>query len=117
MPPRKHMKDECKLGAFVSVESGPYAAEEWTFGSAIRCRFSRVSTREVLDGAKVSATDVAVAVPDGTTVEASGRVQLTKRNNATLGTPEYYDIIGEPWQVKGNREIILNCQHVPAGAV
>ena len=117
MPPRKHMTDACKLGTFVEVSTGPYPTEEWTFGNALRCRFSRVSTREVMDGARVASTDVAIAVPAGTTVAPSSRVELTKRNNATLAPPEYYDVIGEPWPVKGNREIILNCQHVPAGAV
>lgn len=118
MPPRKHMRDACKIGARDAVTSGPRPTQTWTYGSAIRCRFVRnEATREVMDGTEVASTDVAFHLPADTTVSANGRIQLTERNNAALGTPEYFKVIGEPFFPNGNRTVVVNCQSVPAGAV
>lgn len=117
MPPRKHMRDKCQVGTWDAVNDGPYASEEWTYGSEIRCRFVRQSTREVIDGAEVAKSEVSIHLPGGTTVAENSRIKLTERNNTTLGTAEYFDVIGEPFYPIGNRTVVVNCRSVPVGAV
>lgn len=117
MPPRKHMRDACKVGSFTESTEGPNPIEEWVYGSEVRCRFVRGSTREVIDGVEVAHSDVMIHLPAGTDVSNTTRVQLTKRNNDTLITPEYFAVKGEPHYTRGNRSIVLKCTTIPAGAV
>ena len=116
MPPRPHMRDACQIGIYDTDTAGPEPGETWTYGSAIRCRFLRVSTRDVTDGNEHHLSDVQIHVPAGTTVSTSSRIKLTERNNTTLGTAEYFEVLGEPWNTEDNRVIVLNCQSVPVGA-
>ena len=99
--------DRCKILTKTSPSStDPEPTSSFSAGSEIRCRFSRTGTREVVDGTAASPVDCEIRVPAGTTVTASDRVRLTKRNGATVS--EDYAIVGEPWALKG--EIALNCQ-------
>lgn len=116
MAPRPHMRDVCQIGARDSVTSGPEPTESWTYGSATRCRFVRTSTREVLDGDVHGLSDVKIHLPASVTVSDSSQIKITKRNRATLGTPEYYRVMGEPWYLENNKVIVCNAVSVPVGA-
>lgn len=116
MAPRRHMRDACQIGTRDTVTSGPEPTESWTYAAEIRCRFVRTATREVLDGDAHGLSDVKIHMPAGNTVSDSTQIKLTKRNNATLGTPEYFRVMGEPWYLDNNRSIVCNCVSVPAGA-
>lgn len=116
MPPRLHMRDACQIGSRDAVTTGPEPTEAWTYGSAIRCRFARVSTREVVEGDVHEKTNVTITIPAGETVDDATRIKLTKRNRATLGTPEYFDVIGKPHYSQDNRCIVLDCVSVAKGA-
>lgn len=109
MAPRKHMRDLCQIGTFDTVTTGPEPTEAWTYASEGRCRFDRVNTRETVDGDKHSMTNVRIHLPIGVTITGSSRIKLTRRNGATLGTPEYYDVVGDPWYARDNRSIICDC--------
>ncbi len=117
MPPRPHMRDACKVGAYVEITVGGRPQEVWQYGAATRCRFSRNSTREVLDGAEVANSDVQVHLPDGVDITHAERIEITKRNGTAIAPGEIFEVIGDPWYTKGNREIVLACRSVPVGAV
>lgn len=116
MAPRPHMRDEAQIGSLDAVTTGYEPTQAYTYGSAIRCRFLRVATTEVVDGAVRKATGVSIHFPAGTTIDSNARIKLTKRNRATLGTVEYYDVTGEPWATESNRTIVCDCASVPVGA-
>ena len=116
MAPRPHLRDEAHVGSLVAVTSGYEPTQAYTYGAALRCRFLRVATTELVDGAVRKATGVSIHFPAGTVIDSNSRIKLTKRNRATLGTVEYYDVTGEPWATESNRTIVCDCTSVPVGA-
>lgn len=116
MAPRRHMRDACQIGTRDTVTSGPEPTEAWTYAPATRCRFVRTDTREVLDGDIHGLSDVKIHLPSEAVVSDSSQIRLTKRNRTNLGTPEYFRVMGEPWNLESNRVIVCNCVSVPAGA-
>lgn len=116
MPPRPHMRDKAQIGVFQTVSNGPEPVESYVYGSAVSCRFIRTSTREVLDGKEQDLTDVQIHFRADQTLTDASRIKLTRRNLTTLGTPEYYELVGLPWYTDDNRTIVCNCQSMPTGA-
>ncbi len=116
MAPRLHMRDRCEVGTYDTDTTGPEPGESWTYEPETRCRFTRTTSREVLDGNEHALTDVAIHFPVGTTLSASSRIKLTRRNGSTLTSNEFYEVVGEPWYTDDNRVVVINAQSVPAGA-
>ena len=116
MPPRPHMRDACEVGILSTVSTGAEPVEAYVYASSTRCTFAISSTNETVDGNKRAVVNTKILLPVGVTVESSSRIKLTKRNRSILGTPEYFDVIGEPNYVTGNRSIVVDCQSVPLGA-
>lgn len=90
-----HMRDACTIGTAGSA-TAPSPSVTFSYGSSIRCRYARVSTREVPAGAKVSSTDAKIFLPNGTTIRAEDRIRLSKLNGAVLGIVRNYAVVGEP---------------------
>lgn len=117
MPPRRHMRDACSIGTYADITVGGRPQESWQYAASTRCRFSREDSRETMDSTEVAHTDIKIAIPAGADVTHAGRIKLTKRNRTTLDTPEFYEVVGDAWFTKGNREIVLACRSIKAGAV
>ena len=116
MPPRLHLRDAAQIGTFDTVSTGPEPSDEWTYATAVPCRFVRTTTREVLDGKEQDLTDVQISFRASETITDASRIKLTKRNRTSLGTVEYYELVGAPWYTEDNRLIVCSCQSVPTGA-
>jgi len=100
------MNDRCKLGVPATPTGGKPRPASYTYGDEIRCRYSRVGSKETLDGSEVKVVNAEIRIPAGTTVTNKYRVQLTKINGETLNPVKYFAIIGEPWETLS--EIVLN---------
>ena len=106
------MKDRCRIGTQAPPSSGEpvpsgYALED----PVIRCRVSRVKTKESVDGSQAAVTDWVIRVPVGTTVTSKNRINVTRRERATVD--EYYAIVGDPDDTERHRKtIILNCRRL-----
>ena len=70
----------------------------------------------MINGDKHSITGIQIYLPIGQLVTQSSRIKLTKRNNATLATVEYYDLVGDPYFLPDNKTIVCDCQSVEVGA-
>lgn len=115
MPPRPHMRDEAQIGTLTEVTSGFEPKQDFVYGGVVRCRLVRVTSTETVDGKVRKSTSVQVHFRAGETIDETSRIRITRRNRTILLTPEYYDIVGEPWETKGNRTIVCDCANVPIG--
>lgn len=112
MPPVHAKPDQCVIGARNTLSGGePNATYAYTGGS-IRCRFTRsVNTKEVAGGSRLAVTDIAIHLPNGTVVTNQNRIELTRRNRATLTPSEFYQIVGQPFEpISG--DVVVNCQRI-----
>lgn len=116
MAPRPHMRDLCKIGVYSDDTFGPEPEETFDYGVQTRCRFLRATSREVIDGKRRAFIDVSIHLPSPSTVSESSRIQLIRRNGATLQTPEYFRVTGEPWRTEDNRTVVCSCEQMPVGA-
>lgn len=116
MPPRPHMRDICKIGVYDDQTYGPEPEESFNYGTQTRCRFLRTTTREVIDGKRRAFIGVVIHLPSPSAVSEKSRIQLIRRNGATLETPEYFRVTGEPWNTEDNRVVVCECEQIPIGA-
>lgn len=90
------MGDECKIGTLSETVSGGHVSESYTYGSAIACGFDASGNGEASDGSQAGITTAALRLPIDTVVSSASRVQVTKRNGATLASAEYFSVVGDP---------------------
>ena len=88
-------RDACKIG-FPNYGGADPQVSSWTYGAEIKCGEDTSRPTETVDGADVTITDGSIRVPNGTLVDSTCRIQLTKRDLAALATPEYYAVVGAP---------------------
>lgn len=100
-----HMRDVCTVGTAGST-TAPSPGVAFSYGSSIRCRYARVSTRDVPEGAKVSSTDAKIFLPNGTAIRAEDRIRLSKLNGSVLGIARNYAVVGEPHET-GGRVVVM----------
>lgn len=108
------MRDTCQIGT-AGTPSGGNPAPGYTYGSSLRCLYTRKGSTEVLDGSNITPTDVEIRVPRSTTVTSKDRVKLTKLNGATLSPERFYAVVGEPWETLA--QIVLHCKLLPGETV
>ena len=107
-------RDECEIGSLPGIDDitdGNAHAQPYTYGGTKRCRHSRTSTREVLNGADTAVTNVDIRLPLGTkndkgvALSNSDRIRLTRLNGARVS--EVHAILGEPWETRS--QLVTNC--------
>ena len=115
MAPRPHMRDAVEIGTLDDFTTGPEPSEVWSYRPAVRCRFIKKSTSEIIDGERTHLTFIEIHLPADVEVNNNSSFKLTKRNRSTLAVPEFYAIDGDPWYTEDNKTIVCTCQNVPVG--
>ena len=119
MPPHGHKRDLCKISTPGTV-SGPYVNETSTWGSEIRCRYSKINKSEV-PVSNLEIIDAEIRVPKGTTIAVGARVHLTKLRRTTLESDPtaanaiLFDVVGTDWELP--QELVLKCKQVRGGSL
>jgi hypothetical protein len=110
------MRDLCKIGVYSDDTFGPEPEETFEYGPQTRCRYFQKSSRETVDGKRRANTDIEVHFPSPSTISETSRIQIIRRNGATLETPEYLRVTGEPWNMTDQRTVVCQCDRIPVGA-
>jgi len=109
------MRDAVQIGTLDEFTTGPEPSEVWSYDPAVRCRFIKKSTSEIIDGERTHLTSIEIHLPANTIVTNNSSFKLTKRNRSTLAVPEFYAIDGDPLYTELNAIIICTCKNVPVG--
>lgn len=111
---RGAMHDACQVGTATGPANGEPVPPSFSYAAAIRCRYSRMATNEVMDGSHAAMSDVEIRVPRGTSVTSASRLRLTKLNRTTLSPAQDYAVMGEPEETLA--EIVCKCTRVPGAS-
>lgn len=94
-----HMMDTCQVLAYSQTpDAYNIPSPTYTAGSTIACGLGPISFGEVLAQAEVPAATAEIRLPIATVITSEDRIRMIGRLGTTLGTPEDYEIVGNPRQ-------------------
>ena len=108
------MFDTCLLGNRNDAASwGSSVAGEavWDYDiTETACGLNDNKSRQVADGSDATITEAVIRLPLASVVNSSSRIQVVGRFGATLATPLFYEIVGNPRI--GVSSITCNCNRI-----